>query len=341
MAADGRGSPRLRHHFHAFSRLKVPRLVFITGACRTGKTTLGLLLGSMRSVEFIEEPWTALALPVMQKAGLIGPPAAATMLQAFIEESFNDRILLRNANFRRSDWSSIWRFKSRGEIARRLNGLKSRSDVVRHVEKNRSVLVISVTQTDPCLDFLKAALPQALIIHMVRQALPAVLDRDWVRRSALLTDAQMKKPWENDLHYDFKPGPRRPTLAIPWWVPRGRTREFLALPVLGRRLFYWLMMHRGGLEASERLPRARAGDYWRLDYESFAMDPLAAASRFGRLLGASPTARTRQLAREILARPRGQLAPADWSGVPSSLLRQASRLQERLGYPPLAAELLG
>ena len=202
--------------------------------------------------------------------------------------------------------------------------------MVRHVEKNRSVLVISVTQTDPCLDFLKAALPQALIIHMVRQALPVVLDRDWVRRSALLTDAQLKKPWENDLHYDFKPGPGRPTLAIPWWVPRGRTREFLALPVLGRRLFYWLMMHRGGLEASERLPRARAGDYWRLDYESFAMDPLAAASRFGRLLGASPTARTRQLAREIPARPREPLAPADWSGVPSSLLRQASRLQERL-----------
>lgn len=326
---------RSSHEFHPFSRLKVPRLVILTGCCRSGKTSLGLLLGSMRHVEFVEEPWTALELPVMQRMGLIGRAAAADMMRAYVEELFNDVILLRTANFRRSDGSSVWRYKSRAEIAHRLTALRSRADVIEYAKKNRSTLVLSLTQTAPCLDFLRETFPQAVVIHLVRQAAPVALAEDWKRRSLFMTDAQLKTHLDNDLYYDFKPVRNRPALAIPWWVPRRRVREFLALPVRGRLLFYWLMMHRGGVEAGEKRLPGRAARYWRLKYESLAEDPLAVAARVGRLTGAKPTETTRRIAKALRARPAQKSTPADLSGIDSGLLDEVSRMQTALGYPPL------
>lgn len=323
------------HEFHPFSRLKLPRLVILTGCCRSGKTSLGLLLGSMRHVEFVEEPWTALELPVMQRMGLIGRAAAADMMRAYVEELFNDTILLRAANFRRSDESSIWRRKSRAEIAHRLTALRSRADVIEYTKKNRSTLVLSLTQTAPCLDFLREAFPQAVVIHLVRQAVPVALAGDWKRRSLFMTDDQLESSLDNDLYYDFKPAGRRRTLAIPWWVPRRRVREFLALPERGRLLFYWLMMHQGGVEASEKRLPGRSAAYWRLKYESLAADPLAVTARIGRLTGARPTAKTRQLAKALRARPAGRFSPSDVSDIEPGLLGEVDRMQKLLGYPPV------
>lgn len=320
----------LRHEFHAFRRMKVPRLIFITGPCRSGKTTVGRLLGSMKGVEFVEEPWTGLILPVMQKLGLIGRREAGSMLGAYIEELFNDTILLRNANFRRSDWSSIWRFKDKKEIDYRLDKLRSRQDVIDHVEKNRSVFVIALTQASPAIDFLKEALPQALIIHTVREALPVALDKDWIRRSAFLTDAYFRKALDNNLYWDLKPG-----FSLPWWVPRSRAKEFLALPVAGRRLFYWLMLHEGGAKAAAKLKRKGPKDYWKLGYETLAKDPLAVVARVERTIGGKRTPRTREIAREILSRPPAEMTSADLRTIDSKLLAEVSRLQVRLGYPPL------
>ena len=126
-------------------------IVIITGVSRSGKTLLGQLLGSMENVEHIDEPYLPLMLPVMWDKGLVDEDVAVMFFRAFTEELFNDMILLRTANFRPSDLSTIWERKTSDEIYSRLVDLYSRDDVRKYVRDNGSVLLYNLAETVPCL----------------------------------------------------------------------------------------------------------------------------------------------------------------------------------------------
>ncbi len=104
-------------------------ILIITGVCRSGKTLLARFLSTMSNTIYFDEPWVQMTLPIMQGLKLIDKNIAKNLFQAITKETINDGVLLRNANFRPDDQSTILNQKSKGEINFRLNDLKSRMDV--------------------------------------------------------------------------------------------------------------------------------------------------------------------------------------------------------------------
>jgi hypothetical protein len=80
----------------------------ITGVCRSGKSLLGNILATCQEVEYAEEPWAAMSFPLAISKGNMNKEFSATWLNSYIVELFSELILLRSANFRHQDLSSIW-----------------------------------------------------------------------------------------------------------------------------------------------------------------------------------------------------------------------------------------
>ena len=89
------------------------RTAIITGACRSGKTTLGTLLATCNNVENAEEPWTAKILPLLANLKGLNKDLAKDIFLNFVTEFCNETILLRTVSFRPDDASTILNQKTK------------------------------------------------------------------------------------------------------------------------------------------------------------------------------------------------------------------------------------
>jgi hypothetical protein len=225
------------------NNLKFP-IAVISGVCRSGKTLLGNLIATCPEVEYADEPWTGMALPMAANSGKIENEFASSMLLAYFFELFNDLILLRNANFRRKDQSSIWTKKTPEEIDLRLNDLNTRNDVINFAKSNRSTLVVTLAECSPFVNFILSAINQAQMIHVVRNGFEVAWDiseKNWFSDEQLLSpiNAQLYSPLDME----------RRTWYLPWWVDEGEEKKFLKLSNFERSLYYWCSLMKKGLEA--------------------------------------------------------------------------------------------
>jgi hypothetical protein len=212
-------------------------ICIITGACRSGKTTLGNLLATASNVENFEEPWTSMTLPIAAGLGLIEKGVAMDLFSAGISELINDAILLRYANFRPGDLSSIYRKKSAEEIFDRLTNLKSREDVAQYIEKNNPLFLLNLPEISPFIDFFEGSHVEPKIIIVVRSpgAVAAdLVDKNW------FSDEQLKKP-KNQIYYR-KILHCSGEFYLPWWVKPNQDDFFLSLSELDRGAYYWCEM---------------------------------------------------------------------------------------------------
>jgi len=151
-------------------------VVIVIGAGRSGKSLLGNIMGSCQHVEHIDEPWLPLVLPMLAGLGSIDEDLAVQMFQTSVTELLNDRILMRNANMRSSDMSSIWKQKSPEEIHSRLNDLHSREDVKQHGRDHQPTLVLNLPDTGPFSSLFKKAIPDCHIVHLLREGIDTALE---------------------------------------------------------------------------------------------------------------------------------------------------------------------
>ena len=229
-------------------------VVIITGAGRSGKTLVGNLLGSCQHVEHIDEPWLPLVLPMLAGLGSIDENLAVQMFQTSVTELLNNRILMRDANLRPSDMSSIWKQKSPEEIFSRLINLHSREDVKRHGRDHEPTLVLNLPDTGPYSSLFKKAIPECHIVHLLRDGIDTALevsDKGW------LSDEELSHP-DNPLpyrEYSLASGDR--TVYLPCWVEEGTEEQYLSYSDFGRGLYYWLRManveeiHMAGFDESQ------------------------------------------------------------------------------------------
>src|SRR5688572_28712661 len=84
----------------------------VTGAARSGKTLLGKVLGTCAHVEYLDEPWLPIVLSMAADQGNMPRALAEGLMRTYVYELLNDRILMRHANFRPSDLTSMWLQKS-------------------------------------------------------------------------------------------------------------------------------------------------------------------------------------------------------------------------------------
>ena len=219
-------------------------VVVITGVCRSGKTLLGNILATCKQAEYADEPYTCMMLPMIANSGKIDQEFAVRWMAANMNELFNDLILLRAANFRPGDLSSIWSKKGPEEIFNRLTAINTRAEAAEYVKRNNSQLVITLSESMPFVNFILKAVPEVKIIHVVRdpyRVAADVVEKGWV------SDEQLITPLMAQLYTEFNHLGTK--WHLPWWVNDEEHGYFIRLSEYERGVYYWWSLMEKGLQA--------------------------------------------------------------------------------------------
>lgn len=211
-------------------------LIIVTGAGRSGKTTLGNILGSCENVEHIDEPWFPMMLPILANSGELSKECAIELFLTSIVETIYDRYLMRHVNFRPHDLSSVWKQKSVPEILDRLIRLKSRDDVREYAKEHRPVVVLTLTDCVPYYDFFWEAYPECRIVHMVREGLNVALEFSQKR---WLSDKEHTNPVEAVPRKQYVDAISGTLYYLPHWLKDTEEQRYLSSSELARGLHYW------------------------------------------------------------------------------------------------------
>lgn len=210
------------------------RKALITGICRSGKTTLGTLIGSAKFVDNIEEPWTPKIVALLYGLEILEKKIAKGMLLNSITELSNDVILYRNQSFKPADLSNVWKQKSNTEILRRLNEINTRDDVQKYIKKNNPLMLFNLTEIQLGLDLFIDTFEDIKIINVIRNGYDVAAD---VKAKNWFSDNQLIKPIKALPYkiYEYK----KKVFYLPWWIKKNEEKKFLEYNVYERGLYYW------------------------------------------------------------------------------------------------------
>ncbi len=213
------------------------QVVFVTGACRSGKSWLARLLGSAENVEWLFEP-VAIYLPIRLAAlEIIDFQYAKSMIRSMCDELVNDRILLRDTNIRFQDMSSIFNYKNIPNLFTRITDINTRSDVIDYLQKKRIIIVFDIPELLPHLDVLKEIFPASKIVHMVRNGFKVVDEitgKGWYALNNLKKDKIM-----NANVYKRVSCNEDEECFMPYWMGNEKGCEFFTTTDYGRAVMYW------------------------------------------------------------------------------------------------------
>jgi hypothetical protein len=267
----------------------------ITGACRSGKTTLGNLLATASYVENAEEPWTAKLLPLSTGLGLIDERVGKEMFLNYVTELFNEKILLRDATFRPGDLSSIWAQKSHEEIFWRLTSLKTRPDIKKYITEHSPLLLLNLTEVLPFAHFFFDVLPKTKMIHVIRKGQEVAYDclqKHWFSDEQLLTPIKALPYY---IHVS-----KGKKWHLPWWVNHDEEELFLSYSEYDRCVYYWCQNVQAGLDATENF--VKEGKCIVVHYEDIISDTRKTFDEVSGFLEISPTPLTEMAIAKIKAR---------------------------------------
>ncbi|MCG3175908.1 MAG: hypothetical protein MOGMAGMI_00845 [Candidatus Omnitrophica bacterium] len=268
--------------------------VFLLGSCRSGKSSLGRLMGSLRDHYHVEEDWLLLMLPLMARAGLVDRRVFVNMARAWISEKVYDVVLMRSASFRPTDHSYVARMKTAGDIETALTRLRGRGDVDRYLRSSKVRVIFNLAELGSCADLLKEIHPRALYIHVDRSADAQAAD---IRAKAWYDQAQLVRPSNRQLYRLVRRNGR--TLYLPFWVRPAHTEAFLRMGAEERARYYVSEHRRLTLRARRRAGRLRWVD---VRYEDLLRDPPRVLKAVAP--GARAGGRTAELVRELRRRGR-------------------------------------
>lgn len=302
------------------------RVVVVTGACRSGKTTLSKILGSMRNIEWIEEPYGLLQLPILEHFNFIDRKMAVSFIRATVKELFNDNILLRNGNFRSNDLSSIWNIKKSSDIFSRLNDIKTRDDVRNYINKNNSIILIDLPEIHPFIDILYESFSNIKIIHVVRNGLNVakqVESKQWFIEEELLS------PKNNSLFYKYKENVLNKEYFLPWWVKEKEMNNFINYSEFSKGLYYWfrMMSYNDFYKKEKSLP-----NYKIIRYEDLVLKPTSIIEELAEFLDVEKTNITNELLNEI---HKDELQVSIYNNVEDigkDIIMQIEDIMENYGY---------
>ena len=295
------------------------RSALVVGTGRSGKTTLGNLLATCKNVEYQDEPWALHISSVMTALGLLPREVGKEMFCAAFHELINDTILMRNANFRPADLSTIVNKKTPEEIQSRLTTIATREDVSRFISECDPLFLMAFS-TDPSVNLpaLISLFPEKTpILHVVRRGVEVarqVEGKGWFSEPEVMAPTQAQTGRE--VTY------RGASAFVYSWVPEGCEEEFLDLDQFGRGLYYWCTLLERSLSV---LPK----DALTVKYEDLLQETphtLRLAMEYLRL---EPTALTDAALAPLVGRAgEQQVAPT----LPAWLRGRAQQLYAHFGY---------
>lgn len=299
------------------------RTAIITGVARSGKTTLGKLLATSRNVEYSEEPWILNLLSAMTKLKMISGETGKDMFVSYLHELMNDMILLRQANFRPDDDSSIWTKKTEKEIMSRLVSLQTRSDVKDFVKKNRPIFLL-ILRESPLFNLpaIFGFLPDCKIIHVVRKGTDVARQ---IKEKGWLSDKQLIKPPHARIYYQtiYKNKP----FYIPCWIDSKDRKKFIGYSEYERGLFYWCTLMEKWVESFKKLKNKE--QCMVIKFEELAENPKEIMRKAGLFFNMKPS----PMAKAALSKVKNyknisKKAPE----LPKELLARTKRLYKHFKY---------
>jgi len=302
------------------------KIAIITGACRSGKTTIGQILGSMNNVEYIDEPWLPQVLPIMQYYGSIDPDVAADMLRAFTKELFNDIILLRQSNFRPNDLSTIWDRKNIKEILNRLIEVDTRTDVQNYINEKNPLLLFNLAELIPFMGFFTRAFPDCKIIHVVRNGFDVaqeVVNKQWFSIENIM------EPFSN--YYLFRMFNDSGKRYIPWWVKKGEERKFLRMNEYTKGLYYWRSLFEINKKSVDAFKIDKSNQYFEIKSENFFKTPGVFIEKLGSFLEVDYSNKTKA-ALGLIDKNKAIKRKNFKEIVPDDELDKAYKVLRNLGY---------
>ena len=212
----------------------VYKLVFVVGTNRAGKSLLCRFLNSTGSYEWIHEPYSLQqSIIAYDLCGDRDKNLYKNIAIGTLGENINDRILLRNANFRFGEVTSIYDHLSSDDIFFRLHTLRSRVDVAEYINKRNIIFIVDLPNLLWHLSAVKKIFPDAYIVHVVRNGDAVAYD---IARKGWYTSEQIKKDGlGSDLCYYFD------GLKLPWWLPTKYRKLFIDGSEELRSYLYWII----------------------------------------------------------------------------------------------------
>lgn len=209
-------------------------ITFVTGASRSGKSLFSRLMSTAENIEWLFEPYAVYMPAVLASIGQLDIQIATGMMRDACRELIHDRILLRNANFRPKDVSSIYRYKDAKTIFNRLYQLESHDDVDAYITKRHVNFILDIPKHSCPIDVMREAFPAAKFIHIVRNGFSvakATEQKGWFDLE------HINKKKEHGIAY------RKSCMAskqfVPYWLPKEKEQEFISTTNYGRGVIYW------------------------------------------------------------------------------------------------------
>jgi len=221
---------------------------------------------------------------MVSQTGKVEIEFAREWLAVYLCELFNDLLLLRRANFRPNDLSTIYTKKTPHEIFERLTKINTRTEVKQYAKENGSVLVVTLSECTPFIKFILQALPDVKIVHVVRNGYDVALEveaKKWFSTEQLLcpTNAQLYTPFQYCGSNWY----------IPWWVNDGEEHYFLNLSEYERCLYYWCSLME---KSQDAFRKCDCGEIL-VRYEELVANPQQKFDHVSKSLGLFPGALSR------------------------------------------------
>jgi hypothetical protein len=234
-------------------------LVFAFGAARSGKTTIARLAASFEGVNHVDEYWPLLAISIAANNDEISKETFSSISKCMISELQNDSALLRFANFRPKDASSIFKYKSKLEIFQRLVKLKSRDDSAKYIKDNNYILWMTCTDLNICESHFRNTFkisPMILILRHPAEVASEIVKKKW------FSDQTLLKPLFNTPSVKHYSSRLKSDLFLPWWLPRSEYEFWIDSNEFTRGLVYWKVMHNDHLIDTGRTSKYSATITW-------------------------------------------------------------------------------
>jgi len=314
-----------------FNSVKYPRSVIISGACRSGKTTLCKLWASMQGVEWVEEPIslsliTQCADMYMDSDGLngISPELFGQLWGLEFKEIANDIILCRSGvNFRPDDLSSAWGFKQPKELIDRLLHIHTREEVRGYIEEHDPVFLIDIPELILALSSLNKATFGHKLFYIVRSPEDVALEtvnKNWFSDENLINPLQA-----NDCSYLYEYSGKN--YRLPFLVKEDDAKVFIESSEYVRGLMYWISIAESGIECMDSVDLM-------LKYEDIISDPNRLVSELEDMGYGKITEKTKAICEDIKNRSKNSsddMIKHD-KNIPEDIMKRYNTCREYYGY---------
>lgn len=266
------------------------QIVFLIGRARSGKTTLGRILGSMKNVDYVEEPYALSIQVLMQQLGLIDYETTKEFLRAYVAELINDIILFRTINIRPGDLSSIWATKDAPEIFNRITNVNSRADVDAYTVENKPTIVFILSNVSASFSFLLDTFPNCKIIHIIRDKVDVAKD---IVKKHWFSENSLKNFKHNYLHRQYK------DYSIPWWVENGNEDIFIDAAEYDRGIYYCKRLEALGGKQRTIFSSKHSDVYKEIDFGDVKCRTLQTVTELTKFLNTESTSKTMALIEDV------------------------------------------